>query len=84
MESIGLFTPPDQRMSMSWSTFWRRPEEWKLVPFGMPSPFVARVSPPAMVLIQALSLTNTRVRTPALQRERMNFALIGPIRPMGY
>src|SRR4029077_17693421 len=32
MESIGLLTPPDQRISMSWSTFWRRPEGWKLVP----------------------------------------------------
>ena len=32
MESIGLFTPPAQRMSMSWSTFWRRPEEKKLEP----------------------------------------------------
>jgi len=30
MESIGLFTPPDQRMSMSPSTFWRRPDEKKL------------------------------------------------------
>src|SRR5664280_1551734 len=30
MESIGLFTPPDQRMSISPSTFWRRPEEKKL------------------------------------------------------
>ena len=32
MESIGLLTPPAQRMSMSWSTFWRRPEEKKLEP----------------------------------------------------
>src|SRR3989344_4379149 len=32
MESIGLFTPPAQRMSMSWSTFWRRPDEKKLEP----------------------------------------------------
>ncbi len=32
MESIGLFTPPAQRMFMSWSTFWRRPEEKKFEP----------------------------------------------------
>ena len=32
MESIGLLTPPAQRMSMSWSTFWRRPEEKKFEP----------------------------------------------------
>ena len=32
MESIGLFTPPAHRMFMSWSTFWRSPEEKKLEP----------------------------------------------------
>src|SRR5438034_6382419 len=32
MESIGLFTPPAQRMSMSWSTFWRKPDEKKFEP----------------------------------------------------
>src|SRR5688572_22883982 len=30
MEVEGLFTPPDQSKSMSWSTFWRRPDEKKL------------------------------------------------------
>ena len=30
MESIGLLTPPEYRISMSWSTFCRRPEDWKL------------------------------------------------------
>ena len=34
MESIGLFTPPAYSTFMSWSTFWRSPDEKKL-------PFVA-------------------------------------------
>ena len=37
MESIGLFTPPAQRMFMSWSTFWRRPDEKKLEPLVLVS-----------------------------------------------
>src|SRR5262249_17124247 len=33
IESIGLLTPPAYRISINWSTFCRRPDEKKFVPF---------------------------------------------------
>src|SRR3954463_11735914 len=41
MESIGLLTPPAHRISISRSTFWRRPELKKLEPLASGA-FMAR------------------------------------------